>query len=452
MSAAALAVCVLALASSFLATRRSLVAGLLTTLLWGYLYGILRANLLSNYSHLIFDFALTGCYLGGFLSGEWPKGPRVRRLTTWLAVLIGWALLLALLPFQTPLVTLVGLRGNAFFLPVLLLGCRMRNEHLLPLARGLVVLNLLALGFAVAEYRLGMPRFFPLTAVTEILYRSSDAGGGHHRIPGPFANAHAYGGAMVATLPFLLGAWGQQGQRMWQKWWLVLGVVAAFLGILAASSRLSFLVAVLIVCVTLLRSGLGLRQRVVFAVLVIALGLVAVSNRRFQRFKTLNVEMMVDRFAGSVNRRFFEVLLEYPMGNGLGGGGTSIPYFLRDQARLPVMIESEFARIGLEQGFIGLLLWGSFIGWALIAGAKLGPDVSLTTRRLAWVYVLASFVTGAIGVGLLTAIPGAFFLMLCIGWLTAGSGSAHWLAARPVPAAHRPGATVPVWSGPRRQA
>ena len=58
-------------------------------------------------------------------------------------------------------------------------------------------------------------------------------------------------------------------------------------------------------------------------------------NERWQRYKELDSQSVEDRISGSVNRSFLEVLVEYPMGNGLGGGGTSIPYFLASQVRNP---------------------------------------------------------------------------------------------------------------------
>ena len=53
----------------------------------------------------------------------------------------------------------------------------------------------------------------------------------------------------------------------------------------------------------------------------------------------------------------------YPLGNGLGGGGTSVPYFLQDRIRNVVVMENEYARILLELGIPGLCMWGVFIGW-----------------------------------------------------------------------------------------
>ena len=53
------------------------------------------------------------------------------------------------------------------------------------------------------------------------------------------------------------------------------------------------------------------------------------------------------------------------MGNGLGGGGTSMPYFLESQVRHPVQIENEYGRIMLEEGLPGLALWLGLILWTV---------------------------------------------------------------------------------------
>jgi len=49
----------------------------------------------------------------------------------------------------------------------------------------------------------------------------------------------------------------------------------------------------------------------------------------------------------------------------LGGGGTSIPYFLQDRVKDPVAIENEYGRILLEAGIPGLLIWLIFIFWTV---------------------------------------------------------------------------------------
>jgi hypothetical protein len=149
---------------------------------------------------------------------------------------------------------------------------------------------------------------------------------------------------------------------------------------------------------------------------IVAIAALALTNERFQRFKTLDSELILERAAGSVNRSFVELLLEYPMGNGLGGGGTSTPYFLQGLVRNPIGIENEYGRILCEQGIIGLLLWIGFIGWCAVRKTPFMPHPWLATRRLLWFCYMFFFLTAALGTGALTAIPGTFFLLLGIGW------------------------------------
>src|SRR5262249_43687214 len=94
-------VCILAFGATYWAGKRSLGQGLLALLTVGYFYGILRANLITIFSHFIFDAGMLGLYL----SQKWTSlDPReARRLETlrlWTLVLIAWPLLVALMPFQ----------------------------------------------------------------------------------------------------------------------------------------------------------------------------------------------------------------------------------------------------------------------------------------------------------------------------------------------------------------
>src|SRR5262249_45494966 len=158
-------------------------------------------------------------------------------------VLIGWPCVLLLLPFQEMLVSLVGLRGNVFFLPVCLLGARLKNHDVSRLAFGMVALNLFAALFAIAEFSFGIERFYPVSPVTSIIYASRDVGDyQYHRLPATFANAHSYSGTMVMTLPFLVGAWLQQGITVRGRAILLIGIASAFFGILVANARIHLVV------------------------------------------------------------------------------------------------------------------------------------------------------------------------------------------------------------------
>jgi len=185
-----------------------------------------------------------------------------------------------------------------------------------------------------------------------------------------------------------------------------------------SATRQNFVLAAAMIIATILTSRLKTRSRVVFMLLVIVMGAVALSNSRFQRFKSLSDTGSVsDRVAGSVNRGLFEMILEYPMGNGLGGGGTSLPYFLASQVRNPIGMESEYARVVCEQGIIGLVLWCAIVV-AYFARVKTafakGPWTG--SRRLMWCMAAFTLLSGFIGLGAFTSIPATVLLLLGMGW------------------------------------
>lgn len=414
----ALALCGLALSLTYWAGKRSLGQGLVMLFAWGYFYGIIRANIPAAFSHFVFDAALIGFYASqSWTSADPSEFKRLRVLRIWTAALIGPPILLALIPFQPPLVALVGLRGSVFFLPLLLLGARLKEKELLELSLGLAVLNFIAAGFAVAEYASGLESFYPLSPVTLIIYQSADVAGGFYRIPAIFTNAHAYGGAMVASTPFLLGAWSCAKTRKFRLVALC-GIVSALFGILASATRFNFITGVVMILSAIATGRMRLRQRAGIAILIAVAAGAALNNDRFQRFKSLSdTDMITERVQGSVNRGFLEILSEYPMGNGMGGGGTSIPYFLEGQVRHPVATENEYTRILCEQGIIGLLLWIAFVLWYVSRGRGAFSKGNWATSRRT-LFGLSAFVlcTAWIGNGLLTTIPNTALTMLAIGW------------------------------------
>jgi hypothetical protein len=412
----ALLLCVVGALAAFFVGRRSLGAGILVVIAVGFGYGILRANLAPPFSHFMFDTAVIGLYASQFVGVRGEKATSSHpSLDMWMYILMGWPLLMVLMPFQPLLVSLVGLRGNMFFLPAVFLGTRLRDEDLRKLAVGFSLFNLVALGFAVAEYFKGIEPFFPEGPMTMIMYNSVDSGGGH-RIPAIFQNAHTYAGVMVFTVPILFGAWALTTGAKWRKILFLLGMAAAFLGVLMAATRLGIIMAALLVVVASVSGKLGPLKRVVWAVAIVAVVWSAMHNERWQRYKELDTETVQDRVAGSVNRTFWEVLVEYPMGNGLGGGGTSIPYFLASQVNRPIEVESEYCRILLEQGLAGMLLWVGFVIWFVTNRAGFVKDEWLTGRRMAWYLCILNFVIGVIGIGMLSSIPNTFMFLLLVGW------------------------------------
>src|SRR5271170_455887 len=117
------AFCIIALIACFIATRRSLVRGLGVLTAIGYVYGIARGNLPQPAMHFLFDFGVIGLYLAMITRRlTAAQSSRLKKLQPWLAVLAGWPILLFFFPVQDPLIQLVGLRGQIFFLPFIAVG------------------------------------------------------------------------------------------------------------------------------------------------------------------------------------------------------------------------------------------------------------------------------------------------------------------------------------------
>jgi hypothetical protein len=413
--------CVLAFAASYYYARKSLAAGLGVLMAVGYAYGLVRANFLDGYSHLLFDCGLLGVYAARLTRAvSAAERLRLEGLRTWLYILVGWPLVLFLAPTQDLLIELVGLRGNAFMLPCLLLGARLSRDELYDLAVWLGVLNIIAGALALAEFIYGIEPFFPMNAVTEIIYRSGDvAQFTAHRIPSCFANAHAYGATMVMTLPILIGASMQPHARKWMGQLFTVAIAVSALGVFVAAARLPVVLLLAMTGVAMFsgRVRIGYRLRWVFVGLVVAY--MVSGEERLQRFLTLSdTNFVAERIAGSVNVGILDLVRTYPLGNGLGGGGTSIPYFLQDRVRNVVMMESEYARIVLEQGIPGLVAWLAFIAWLLTRHVADNSPWDLS-RKLMRVVGAGSFASGLLGIGLLTSIPMTPLLFMTMGWAAA---------------------------------
>jgi hypothetical protein len=425
--------CLLAFFIAALLGRRSLVGGLGAVLTAGYLYGIVRANFPDSYSHFIFDSAVAGFYLSLLLNpprAAWAA--YMRPLTTWVVLLIGWSVIMFLVPIQHTLIQLVGLRGNAFLLPFLLVGGWLQGAEARRLAVLMAVLNLVALGFGAAEFVLGIQRFFPTNAVTELVYLSGDvANHKAYRIPACFVNAAGYGATMTATVPWLAGAWLQPGKSPARSLLLLAGLGAALIGIFMCASRTPVIILGILVIVVTLSGKLRGASLLGWVVLLGGVLWVVASEERFQRFTTLKDVDITERLHDSVNMSFLDLLLNYPMGNGMGGGGTSVPFFLQHLLTDPIGLENEYSRILLEQSIVGLLLWAGFVAWMVMRRPAGGRDPWSLGRRLLWYYVMASFGTALIGTGMLTSIPMTAILLTSVGFV------ATWkrdTAARPVPA------------------
>jgi hypothetical protein len=152
--------------------------------------------------------------------------------------------------------------------------------------------------------------------------------------------------------------------------------------------------------------------------LLLGLAWLVYSVPRLQRFTELqDTKYVKSRIQGSVNGTFLQLMEEYPLGNGLGCCGTSMPYFLQSEVKNPVGMENEYARIMLEQGVPGLALWLAFIVWLLTRAVPRSSEPWYTGRWLARFLCTIFFVTAPMGIGLLTAIPQTASLLVLCGWI-----------------------------------
>ena len=412
--------CILAFVVTLIAARRSIIAGLVSLTTFGYFYGILRANYPEAASHFIFDAAVLGFYIVHLFERQNAETRRrSRAILPWLGLLIAWPVLLVFLPIQDPLVQLVGLRGNIFLLPFLLFGARLTREEFQRLAMPISVLNVIAFMFTASEYVIGLEPFFPHNSNTTIMYHSADVANAHFRIPSIFTGSHAYAGAMVMTMPLLIGAWAMPGISAAKRLFILFSIVVSVLGIFAAASRVHIVVLGVVVLATLFSGRIRIQMRAIILAVVGMIAIVVLSEARLQRISTLrDSDYLSQRVGSSVNAGFLDLLLEHPFGNGLGGGGTSLPFFLENRVRHRAIMENEYARIMLEQTCIGLCLWIAFILWFILR--KFSPLARIwdLTEELSWVVVVAYFGTALIGIGLLTAIPQSMLFLLCAGSVT----------------------------------
>jgi hypothetical protein len=186
-----------------------------------------------------------------------------------------------------------------------------------------------------------------------------------------------------------------------------------------AAARVHMITAALISLAVTFSGQLSRRQWVRWAVALAIVGYVVAGNARLQRFTTLGDRAGVrERVGGSVNDDFVTVVTSHPLGRGLAGGGTSVPYFLRDPRNSGALLENEYARIALEEGIPGLVMWAAFFLWVLTRGAGRDRDAWWLGRRLTWVVSASFFVSGMLGIGMLASVPQTMLMMLTIGWLT----------------------------------
>lgn len=411
--------CFVAFLGTAVAGRRSLLTGLCTVISIGYFYGIIRGNVPQTASHFIFDSAVLGLYsVQLFRRAQGGRSASIG-LRLWVASLCAWPVILLAVPKQDPLIQMVGLRAAILLIPFLLIGARVEIRDLDRLAVWCAGLNLVAFAFAVGEYLFGLGPFFPYNAVTALIYKQHDISGYEwSRIPATFSNAHAYAGTMVVTLPLLLGFWLQKRGSRRQHALMAVSVIVALLGVFMAGARSHTVVAVALLLIATLSGRIRVTHRIALAGAILVVGWLVSTDVRLQRFMSLrDTDYVSERVTWSVNYGILDIVAERPLGNGLGGGGTNIPYFLQNRLRNPIAIENEYAKIALEQGIPGLAIWILFLIWAFARRPSRTEDSWRLGRTLAWVSSGLYFGTAWIGLGLLTSIPVTVFLLFSIGWI-----------------------------------
>jgi hypothetical protein len=403
---------------AFAGARISLGHGLAWVAAVGYFSGVVRANFLSVFTTFMFDAALLGLYLGAVFFHRERIAPLFgRSLGQWWIALTLWPIFLALIPVNDYFVQAVALRSTVWFLPALLLGAAMNGRDLSVLRGSLATLNFLAFVVAVYIYKNGVEALYPESSITEIIYNSRDVGDGHRRIPSTFLSSHAYGATMFSSLIFLVTAFTRPRRWNLERAWLAIGVAAGVAGVVMCGARQPIVAAVLVLFGAWFAGGFSPRLGAIVFLLLASGALLVSADERFQRILSLeDTEEVKSRIYGSMNESFTELVLDYPLGAGMGTAvGTSIPYFLADRAPTPIGMENEYSRILVDQGWVGLLLWAGFLSWL-----HFPPPARPTPHKqaIAGLFYAATFVTWAtasIGTGTLISIPGSILLLLQMG-------------------------------------
>lgn len=430
-----LLICLVGFALAFGAGRRSLGGGLCVVMAVGYAYGMLRAHEPDPAAYFVFDATVLGFY-ASFLQRPKARSPslRAKPALIWTALLCAWPVLLIVLPDSSVLVRMVGLRAAVLLLPMVAIGARATSEDLRRVGVWLLALNAAAFVVGVLEYVFGLEPFIPRVAATELIYRSGDirvGGENFLRIPSVFPNAHAFGGTMVASLPVILVAIvaPRAARTPVRTILFAVAVLATLLGVFLCGARQPVVVLGLVVVVAAFRGGLRRQSLWLVFLAAIAVALVVGEVARLQRFMNLSdTDAALARVSISVNSGFFDLLEAHPFGRGLGSAvGTSMPAFLKDDMPVQVGLESEYSRLLVEQGVIGLVFWAAFILW--VAAKRVhAPSRMLSPALLAMqALAVATWISALIGTGTLTSIPQSALVLLQMGVVAGG----RWAAAAP---------------------
>jgi hypothetical protein len=413
--------CLLAFLSCLASSYFQLGLGIGFLIFWGYFFGILKANYFDSNGLFIFDSATIGFYLGlANKIGKYSGFIGWKKIFPWFAMLLAWPVFMAVVPIQHYLIQVIGLRGNIFWLPMIMIGAIINPREHKILVYSLAVLNIVSFGFAIAEYYLGVELFVPQNDATTIVFNSNDVADGKLRIPSIFANAHSYANFMVLTIPWLLGELitTDRGRSGWLlKWFLLIGgLISAFLGVFIAGPRQPVVVLGLTGILIFYFGRFNFWYLILIGLIGLVVGLFVAQEERMQRFTQLqDLEAVQARINSSLSMTFLDILVDYPLGNGMGSGGTSLPSFAQTLLTRSIIMENEFSRILLEQGLPGLVLFVSFFIWFVMK--KLTEnDAAIKTKVFVWCTSVVVISSSFIGIGLMTTVPATAVLLLGLGF------------------------------------
>ena len=283
--------------------------------------------------------------------------------------LLGFAALYAVLPFGVPmLVSIASLRGWCFAPLMMLLG-----YHLVRSVRQMeiFVFIVLLLGTGTAIYGCFFQSAAEVQAMMELdpelefrlrnTFYSTKSGVSEFRRFSTYVTAAVFGGTM-AICTTIAASWLMMPKAGWIQRIVLLGCggMCAYAMLLTAS-RTSLVLTILgVVMGGVFRKG-GVKLMIVPAGLLglLLIGLVISGSSRLERFSTLlNLEEVLGRVRIVVSPAF-SLLVEYPLGGGLGRSGHGIPAVLLNQiSRFDVRTtDGDIGRIISDMGICGLVVY-----------------------------------------------------------------------------------------------
>ena len=88
------------------------------------------------------------------------------------------------------------------------------------------------------------------------------------------------------TMPFLVGLWTKAETKR-NRLLALAGIFVAMLGVLLSATRTNFIFGSAMILFVIFTTKMKTSQKAFFLVIIAAIGLIAMGNVRFQRFKTL---------------------------------------------------------------------------------------------------------------------------------------------------------------------